>query len=196
MNIIKSKKFKLLLAMISLLVLVNTIQESYAKYISSASANSNFSIAQWTFKVNDQDVLSNNEFSSTIVPVINENDNIREGYIAPTSTGYFDIIIDYSNVGVAFNEVLTLAPGTNSVADLKITGYSVNDGSMIPFANDNYNINVNHYLNDGTYRDVYRFYVEWIDGDGESMDNAADTEASQTRSASIAINLKFIQLAH
>ena len=196
MNIIKSKKFKLLLAMISLLVLVNTIQESYAKYISSASANSNFSIAQWTFKVNDQDVLSNNDFSSTIVPVINENDNIREGYIAPTSTGYFDIIIDYSNVGVAFNEVLTLAPGTNSVADLKITGYSVNDGSMIPFANDNYNINVNHYLNDGTYRDVYRFYVEWIDGDGESMDNAADTEASQTRSASIAINLKFIQLAH
>ena len=196
MNFFKSKKFRLLLAMISLLVLVSTIQESYAKYISSASANSNFSIAQWTFKVNDQDVLSNSDFSSTIVPVINENDDIREGYIAPTSTGYFDIIIDYSNVGVSFNQILSLAPCTNSLDDLVITGYKVNDGEITSFTDDNYTVNVNHYLTDGTYRDVYRFYVEWVDGDNETMNNQMDTEASQVGNANISINLKFIQLAN
>lgn len=196
MSFFKTRKFKLLLAMISLLVLVNTVQDSYAKYISSASANSNFSIAQWTFKVNDQDVLANNEFSSTIVPVIDSNDNIRDGYIAPTSTGYFDIIIDYSNVGVSFNQILSLAPGTNSLDDLIITGYTVNDGELIPFSDGEYNINTNHSLSDNTTRSVYRFYVKWVDGDGEVMDNAMDTEASKTETASIAISLKFIQLAN
>ena len=196
MNFIKTRRFKLLLGLFSLLVLVNTVQDSYAKYVSSASANSNFSIAQWTFKVNDQDVLSNNDFSSTIIPLIDENSDIREGYIAPTSTGYFDIIIDYSNVGVSFNEILSLSPGTNSLDDLIITGYRVNDGETINFENSDYTINVNHYLNDTTLRDVYRFYVKWIDGDGESMNNEMDTEASKVESASIAINLKFIQLAN
>lgn len=196
MSFFKTRKFKLLLALVSLLVLVNTIQESYAKYISSASANSNFSIAQWTFKVNDQDVLANNEFSSTIVPVVEGNEHIRDGYIAPTSTGYFDIIIDHSNVGVSYNQNLSLTPGTNSINDLVITGYTVNDGELITFDDDDYTIDVNHYLSDNTLRDVYRFYVKWIDGEGESMDNAADTEASKTETSTIAINLKFIQLAN
>ena len=196
MSFFKTRKFKLLLALVSLLVLVNTIQESYAKYISSASANSNFSIAQWTFKVNDQDVLANNEFSSTIVPVVEGNEHIRDGYIAPTSTGHFDIIIDHSNVGVSYNQNLSLTPGTNSINDLVITGYTVNDGELITFDDDDYTIDVNHYLSDNTLRDVYRFYVKWIDGEGESMDNAADTEASKTETSTIAINLKFIQLAN
>ena len=196
MSFFKTRKFKLLLALVSLLVLVNTIQESYAKYISSASANSNFSIAQWTFKVNDQDVLANNEFSSTIVPVVEGNEHMRDGYIAPTSTGYFDIIIDHSNVGVSYNQNLSLTPGTNSINDLVITGYTVNDGELITFDDDDYTIDVNHYLSDNTLRDVYRFYVKWIDGEGESMDNAADTEASKTETSTIAINLKFIQLAN
>lgn len=195
MKFFKTRKFKLLLAMISLLVLVNTIQESYAKYISSASANSNFSIAQWTFKVNDQDVLNQSDFSSTIVPVVEENANIKDGYIAPTSRGYFDVIIDYSSVGVSFNQKLDLTPGTNSVDDLVIKGYKLNDGELVEF-NGNTSIDIDHHLNDGTYRDIYRFYVEWIDGDGETMDNAADTEASKVGNAAVKIDLKFIQLAN
>lgn len=184
------------MAMLSLLILVSVVQDSYAKYISSASANSNFAIAQWTFKVNEQDVLNNRDFSSTIVPVIDENDNIREGYIAPTSTGYFDIIVDYSDVGVSFNQLLTLAAGTNEVEDFKITGYKVNDSDIITFTDNNYTIDVNHYLNDATYRSVYRFYVEWIDGENETMDNSMDTEASKQGSATISINIKFTQLAN
>ena len=57
-RIFEKKQFRILLASISLLLLVNLIQETYAKYISSADANGNFTIAKWVFTVNNQDVLS------------------------------------------------------------------------------------------------------------------------------------------
>lgn len=195
MDYFRSKKFRLLLAMLSLLLLTNVVQESYAKYISSASANSNFSIAQWTFKVNSQDVLNDGNFTNTIVPVVNPNENIRDGYIAPTSTGYFDIIVDYSEVGVSFNNEITLTP-SNSLTDLVITGYKLNEGEVVNFENGNYTLTTNHNLADGGIRDIYRFYVEWKDGDNETMDNEDDTEASKSSSASVGVNLRFIQVAN
>ena len=54
----KEKKYFLLLALVSLFLLVNIVQKTYAKYVSSAEANANFSVAQWGFKVNNQDVIA------------------------------------------------------------------------------------------------------------------------------------------
>lgn len=195
LDIFKTKKFKLLLAMISLLILTNTIQESYAKYISSASANSNFSIAEWTFKVNDQDVLNNSDFSSTIVPVIDSNKNIRDGYIAPSSTGYFDVNIDFSEVGVSFQENIRLSsPANSSLTDLVLVGYSKN-GEELTSINSN-SISIIHSLGETQTRDNYRFYIKWIDGSGESMNNEQDTLASTEGSTQIKVDLNFIQLAN
>ena len=103
-KLLKNRKFRLLLACISLLLLVDMIQDSYAKYISSAEASSNLTIARWAFMVNNQDVLNNSNFSTTIQPIIDSNPNIASGVIAPTSTGHFDVTIDSSNVGVAYDE--------------------------------------------------------------------------------------------
>ena len=195
LNCLKTKKFKLLLAMLSLLFLTNSIQESYAKYISSASATSNFSIAKWTFIVNNQDVLNNSDFSSTIVPVIDSNSHIKDGVIAPTSTGYFDVSIDYSNVDVVFKEEISLSNLVDSsVSDLVITGYTVN-GSSLNTINAGDKIIVNHNLSETNRVENYRFYVQWIDGTGETMDNDADTEASADGVAKVKVNLNFIQIA-
>lgn len=196
LNCLKTTKFKLLLAMISLLVLTNTIQESYAKYISSASASSNFTIAQWTFKVNDQDVLADSDFSSTIVPVIDTNSNIREGFIAPTSTGHFDVIVDYSEVGVSFDETISVSyPNDSSVTDLVLTGYTLNGGPLVSItAGDE--ITLTHLLGSATSQDTFRFFVQWIDGTGETMDNDADTAASKDETTSLKVNINFIQRAN
>ena len=195
-NCFKTKKFKLLLAMLSLLFLTNSIQESYAKYISSASAISNFSIAQWTFIVNNQDVLNNGDFSSTIVPVIDSNSNIKNGVIAPTSTGYFDVTIDFSNVDVSFREEISLSNlVSSSVSDLIITGYKVNDGSLNSISSGD-SIIVNHNLNESNKIEKYRFYVEWLDGTGETMNNETDTEAAASGVAKVKVNLNFIQVAN
>ena len=190
----KLKKVYLLLALASLLLLVSVIQNTYAKYISKATANSNFTIASWNFKVNNQDINANSNFSNVIVPVFENNPNIKDNVIAPTSEGYFDINIDHSNVDVSFTEKISLNfSDTNTVSDLKITGYAINDGSIIEFNGNE--ISTDCLLSDDVKINKYRFYVTWIDNDGQTMQNKDDTEATENGNASISVSLSFIQKA-
>ena len=190
----KLKKVYLLLALASLLLLVSVIQNTYAKYISKATANSNFTIASWNFKVNNQDINANSNFSNVIVPVFENNPNIKDNVIAPTSEGYFDINIDHSNVDVSFTEKISLNfSEANTVSDLKITGYAINDGSIIEFNGNE--ISTDCLLSDNVKINKYRIYVTWIDGDGQTMQNKDDTEATKNGNASISVSLSFIQKA-
>ena len=190
----KLKKLYLLLALASLLLLVSVIQNTYAKYISKATANSNFTIASWNFKVNNQDINANSNFSNVIVPVFENNPNIKDNVIAPTSEGYFDINIDHSNVDVSFTEKINLnLSEANTVSDLKITGYAINDGSIIEFNGNE--ISTDCLLSDDVKINKYRFYVTWIDNDGQTMQNKDDTEATENGNASISVSLSFIQKA-
>ena len=170
------------------------VQDSYAKYVSSASASSNISIAGWAFKVNNQDVLSNNNFSNTIVPIFSNNSYVKYGYIAPNSEGYFDIRIDSTYVDVTYSETITLSlANSNTVTDLKITGYSLNSGSVVQFGNNNTVITSNHALNEQNTINTYRVYVKWLEGTGETMDNEDDTDASQDGVAAINVTIDFLQ---
>ena len=188
-----SRKFRFLLACISLIVLMDLIQDTYAKYVSSADATSNFTIARWAFSVNNQDVIANSDFSNTIVPVLDTNANISAGVIAPTSTGYFDVVIDSSNVGVAFDETITLSLNEdNTVTDLVFTGYKKNNDPVVTFTNAS-EITTSHQLNEATTINTYRFYIAWQDGTGETMDNADDTDASANGTAAIDVNINFVQ---
>ena len=196
-KILKNRKFRLFLACISLLLLIDMIQDSYAKYISSAEANGNFTIARWAFMVNNQDVLNNSNFSNTIIPVFDSNPNIAANVIAPTSTGYFDVTIDSSNVGVSYDEEITLTPGTNNtVSDIIFTGYKLNNNEIVNFTNTTSpTLTTNHLLSETNKVNTYRFYIKWHDGENENMNNTADAEASKNGNASIKINLRYIQKA-
>ncbi len=194
---LKNRKFRLLLACLSLLLLINMIQESYAKYVSSAEANGSFTIARWAFMVNQQDVLNNSDFSATIVPTIDANQNIATGVIAPTSTGYFDVTIDSTNVGVTYDEQISLSGASNNtVTDLVITGYKLNNGNTIAFQNvTNPSFTINHPLSEQNRVNTYRFFIEWRDGNNESMNNSADAQAAKNGTAAVKVNLRFIQKA-
>lgn len=196
-RVFNNHKFRLLLACVSLLILVDLVQDTYAKYVSSADANSNLTIARWAFTVNNQDIIANNNFSNTITPVFDQNTNIDNNVIAPTSTGHFDIVIDSSDVEVAFNEVITLSKSqSNTVSDLTFTGYTVNGGSLITFSNNNTTITTTHQLNEQNTVNTYRFFIEWTDGNNETMNNADDTQASINGVAAINVNINFIQNAN
>lgn len=195
-KLFNNRKFRLLLALISLLVLVDLVQDTYAKYVSSADANGNFTIARWAFTVNNQDVIANNDFSNTIVPVFDENSNISSNVIAPTSTGHFDITINSTNVDVSFNEVITLSKSNNNtVSDLVFTGYSINNGDILEFEDDTVITNT-HLLGEQNTINTYRFYIEWKDGDNEEMDNSQDTEATVNGTAAVNVSINFIQNAN
>lgn len=194
-TLINNRKLRFLLAAISLFLLIDLIQDTYAKYISSSNASGNFSIAKWSFLVNNQDILNSQAVSNIIVPVIDENENIKQNVIAPTSTGYFDITINASNVDVSFDEEITLAKdATNTVGDIIFTGYKKNNGTLVTIDNQNTTtISETILLSDTNRTNTYRFYIEWKDGDGETMNNAADTQASINGIAKISVNLRFIQ---
>ena len=193
---LKNKKVQVLLAIISLLLLIDFVQESYAKYTSSANATGQFAIAIWSFKVNNQDVIANNDFSSTIVPVFDSNEFIAPGVIAPTSTGYFDIEIDSRDVMVSFDEEISLEiPNTSPVKDIIFTGYKLNDNAVVNFTSNTPTITVNHPLNEIKTINKYRFYIEWLDGENETMDNQADTNSTTIGQTIVNVNLRFIQKA-
>ena len=192
-NLLKNRKIRLFIAFFSLFLLFDMIQDSYAKYVSSASASSNMTIARWAFNVNSQDVLSNSDFSSTITPVFPGNNYVAAGYIAPNAEGYFEIEINSSNVDVSFQETITLSlANDNTVSDMVITGYTLNGGTLIEL-NNSMSITTNHALNEQNTVNTYRIFVKWLDGTGENMNNAADTAASSSGTAKVNVNINFIQ---
>ncbi len=198
-KLLHNRKFKLLIACMSLILLLDLMQDTYAKYISSADATGNLTIAKWSFLVNEQDVLSNNDFTNTILPEFDSNANIASGVIAPTATGYFEVEIDSSEVGVSFDQVISLAQGDdNTVDDIVFTGYKKGNGNVVAFAPNTTSTSITstQLLNDPNTVNKYRFYIAWNDNSAtETMDNADDTEAAVSGTAAVSVNIQFIQRA-
>lgn len=186
-----NRRVKIFIALLSLLYLITLVQDTYAKYTSSANANTNITISRWNILVNDQDIKNNSNFTNTIKPTFEENENIASGVIAPTSKGYFDIIIDGTKTDVSFQYNINLALSSlNTVSDLKLTNYKVNDDTTLHQIENNVISNQVLYNSDNKII-KYRIFVEWIDGETETMNNEADTEATINGIAAydIAINI-------
>lgn len=195
-KILEKRKYRILLAFISFIFLIDLMQDTYAKYITSADANSNLTIASWSFLVNTQDVIDDSDFSTTIIPTFDQNSNIASNVIAPTSTGHFEVEIDSTNVGVNFNETIVVTKNaSNTIDDLVFTGYKVNNGSVVSLQNlDTVTLNNVHTTSDLTKVNTYTFYFEWNDdAQTETMDNEDDTAATIDGVASIDVNLSFVQ---
>lgn len=181
-------------AFASLFVLISLVQNTYAKYTSSATADTEMSIAKWNILVNNSDIINNSDFSNTIQPVFPGSTHISSDIIAPLSEGYFDILIDYTNVDVSFDQTIKLShSASNTIDDLVITGYSINSGVVTAVGDTSAQITSTVLLSEVSRTKTYRIYVKWIDGAGEQMDNAADTAATKTGKASIKVSLSFVQ---
>lgn len=190
MNI--KNKIKFFIALISLVYCISLIQDTYAKYVSSASGNATMSIARWNILVNDTDIKNNSNFTNTITPIFEGNENIANNVIDPTSTGYFDIVLDGANADVSFNYTIDLEiDETSDVSDLVIEKYTIGSDST-EYTYDG-TISKNIILTDINKTISYRFYVTWNDSETATMDNVSDTLAAGGK-AKIAVSINFIQL--
>ncbi len=194
MNI--KRKIRFFVALISLFYCVTLIQATYAKYVTSADANANITIARWNVLVNGQDVKNNSDFSSKITPVFAGNDNIAANIIAPTATGYFDIIINGNSTDVSFTYSVSLKNDDNSqVKDLKLINYALDGGGTTEFVDNKITGNV--LLNDSNKIHTIRVYVMWNDETNTStMNNASDTAATQNGKAILDVDVNLIQKAN
>ena len=190
------KKRLILLVVLSIILCLFFVQESLAKYITAADETANISIARWKILVNDEDIRDENTVNTVINPIFLGNDNIAENIIAPTSEGYFDLIIDAREADVSFKYKISMSVNQNSsVKDLVATKYVVNGGEPITMDINNQTIeNTVLYGNNNSTINI-RVYIVWNDGDGSLMDNSADTLATTSgNSAMMNVSLNFTQV--
>ncbi len=184
------RKLLFFVALISLFYCVTFMQDTYGKYLTSAEANAELTIARWSILVNNQDIVNNSNFSEVVVPTFTGTSNINSNVIAPTSTGTFDLLINANDTDVSFTYTIDLDTTDCAVTDLEITGYTLN-GNYYTY--DGSSISNDILLTDTNKTVTITFNVEWKDGTGETMNNAADTQASKQGTAAFDINVNFIQ---
>lgn len=194
-------RIKILGVFIPLCLLLCFMSNTYSRYVADTTGDFKMSFAQWQILVNNEDITGNTSSSVTINPVIDENKYVENNKLAPSSTGYFDIIIDPSNVDVSFNYNITLDVINENIPDLIIKQYAILDKNYDGKKTITYENIVNNTINGSldVYKQVIasgsdeiasssdeiedfkfepftiRIFFEWFEGDGEQMDDEDDT---------------------
>lgn len=185
-----------LLACVALLFVILVVTDTYSKYLTQASGTTDIDVARWRILVNGQDIRNNANLSQVITPTLYTNANIAQNIIAPTSTGYFDLLINCADADVSFEYTINMTPNANSsVEDFVATGYSIGGGNTIALdRGDDITGQVSVSSNPSTIS--IRVYVEWDDDSEDAvMDNDDDTAAtSSNQNAKLDVNLSFTQL--
>lgn len=192
----KDLKFIVIFVLILTISFAYLTQTSLAKYRKQTSAEINTSIAKWNIKVNKEDISNKITLTNKIIPIIEQNEFVKEGVIAPGTTGYCDIVIDATQVDVDFKYQLNSAiPTESNVKDLKVTDYIINPSSTnqtkIPYDDSK---SLTGIITKNTTNNVIRLYIKWEEANG-TMNNQQDTEVAinSNSKALININLKFEQ---
>lgn len=192
----RQKIFLLLIFLCVCLFLYLGVQ-IYAKYLTSANGNAEFSIASWNIKVNNLSIKNNSDISSTIVPVFPGTEHIAPNIIAPTAEGYFDLNFDFSDADVSFKyEITTSSDENSSVQDLVATGYSVDVGKIINFETYNSPIEDTIPLNSNISSRKIRVYIMWNDDEeSQTMTNFDDAlSTTDENPALFNVNISFTQI--
>lgn len=164
---------KIILLSILSLILIATINITYAKYKDQINGKTNIQIARWEIKVNNETIKNKDNLETNITPTLPGNEYIKPNILAPGATGYYDIIIDGTNADVAFNFDITIEK-ENILKDLIITGYEFSPTETpnpIPYQN-----NIKGTITLNQKKITTRIYIEWDDSDTNQMNNEEDTE--------------------
>ena len=174
------KKFLLLITALAVCLMLYTIVQIYAKYLTSAEGDASINIARWNILVNNVSIQSGTDITNTIAPVFPGTQHIASNIIAPSAEGYFDLNFDYTNVDVSFTYEISLEVAqSSSVQDLKITGYAIDNGTIVPYTNTA--VPISGTIPFGTTPKTRKVtvYVKWDDDVAtQTMSNADDTTAT------------------
>lgn len=200
-----AKKFKILLLFISLSLSLCFMSNTYSRYVANTTGNLEVAFSKWQILLNNVDITTNSSSSIILNPVMEENDYIAKNTIAPTSKGYFDIIVDPSNVDVSFDYSINLEYDNSNTPDLVITKYAYIDKNYTSDKDlklidleDNVIKNSMDYKNKKFEKFTIRVFFEWYEGENELMDDNADSTAGlkaaeEDTTFNVVANIKFEQ---
>lgn len=179
-----NRKFKIILLILSLSLTLSYMSNTYSRYVADATGNLEVLFAKWQILVNGQDIEDQTTSSIKLTPVIDANDNVAQGKIAPSSKGHFDIVINPENVDVSFEYAIKLAVLNENMPDIMVTKYSVLDNDYVEGTTtlDIEDIQNNEIIGSFDYTQgkkyetfTVRVYFEWYEGTNELMNDEADT---------------------
>ena len=175
MNLLKKYGHFILLMFIFIGMIIFLSQNTLSKYRDEFDGLTSVQLARWNIKVNNQEIANQDTLTADITPTFEGTDMIAEGVLAPGAKGYYDIVIDSSEVDVAFSYRLTLSRVEDEViSDIVLSGYTINpeeNTEVVTYADEIYGeVPVDQNLI------TIRIYFEWNDSDDASMDNDADTD--------------------
>lgn len=190
------KRIFLIFACLWIIISLLIIRSTYAKYLTSIDGDTNVNIAQWNLILNEQDIIKNSDFSTTLSLQVPKTDYHIADYMVPGATGYYDLVLDSSNVSLPFRFHITCSVAENSdIKDAKIIGYSRNGNKQITYLDDS-ETEITDSVADTVETCSVRVYVKWIDDDSsETMNDVNDTSvAVNSGKAIITTNISFEQI--
>lgn len=177
-NYSSRKKFFLIVALFCLMFFF-LFQVAYAKYKKTAESYTNADIAKWNILINNETIKNKTTLENDIIPVIVADTYVRNDVIAPGSIGYFDVVIDSTDSDVTFDyEILSQKYDNNTIKDIIITDYSINNGVTNEVSDNVVNGTIDH----NTPTTSIRVFFQWNEATG-LMDNREDTTAAWSDTA-------------
>ena len=187
------KRICFILLLMSCSLCLCFMSSTYSRYVAGTTVNIDILFAKWQILINTQDITDQNTSNISITPTIEQNENIKENTVAPTSKGYFDIDIDPTNVDVSFRYTIDLEIDNEDIPDLMITKYTIlpndyQEGDTIEYTTLQENTITDEIIYDNETENfnfepfTIRIYFEWYEGEDELMDDEADTEIGEASS--------------
>lgn len=190
-----------ILCIISLLFTIFSIRRTYARYFEKVDTTYQTHIKRWLIKINDLNIHEAKSLSEVVQPVLVENENMNNNNtLVPGRTGYFDMMIDYTYVDLAFEYEFSIEQlNETQLTDFEIYGYEIVDGDKSTVTETKQIkgvIDPDKDLNSANEkkRDI-RILFRWNDGDGSIMDNKLDTQyrSEENEALNYRATLKFTQ---
>ena len=138
-----NKRIKIILILLTLSVTLSFMSDTYSRYVVSTPSNIELSFASWQILVNNKDITDGTTSSLEITPVIEASDNmedyseenrppwyifkdeikknIKDNKIAPSSKGYFDILVNPTEVEMSFDYTVNVKVLNENLPDILIS---------------------------------------------------------------------------
>ena len=118
-----------IMCIISILITIFSIQRTYAKYFEKVDTRYQTNIKRWLINVNTYNIHEMSELNQVMQPVIVDDENMNNNNtLVPGRKGYFEMLIDYSAVDLAFEYEFFIEQLNNKpLEDFEIYGYEVID---------------------------------------------------------------------
>lgn len=170
-----------ILCIISILITIFSIQRTYAKYFEKVDSTYQTGIKRWLINVNTYNIHEMSELNKVMQPILVDDENMNNNNtLVPGRKGYFEMLIDYSAVDLAFEYEFFIEQLNNEpLEDFEIYGYEVIDADGTSTVTETKEIKgvidpTTEVDSNGDKKREIRVLFRWNDENADTTDSASE----------------------